>query len=339
MAFYPTISVLIPTLNAASVLGKCLASIENQDYPKNKVEIIVADGGSTDQTLLIAKKYGARIYPNPLKTGEAGKAVALKHARGELVALIDSDNLLPEKGWFKRMVEPLSDPEIVGSEPWEFTYRKEDGFIDRYAALLGMGDPLCLFLGNYDKKSILTGKWTNLPISQKDKEKWIEVTLRHGVMPTIGANGTVLRRKILTRKELVGDYLFDIDILAQLVSEGPLKFAKVKIGVVHLYCGSDIKKFIRKQKRRVKDYLYYQKAGLRKYSWQQQGKVGLLKFIFASITVIPLLYQAMKGYLRVPDCAWFFHPVACWIVLATYSLGIFSEFFGVKQMDRQGWSQ
>ncbi|MBU3956768.1 glycosyltransferase [Patescibacteria group bacterium] len=54
----PSISVLIPTLNAASVLGKCLKSIVEQDYPKNKIEIIIAHGGSTDKTLEIAKKYG-----------------------------------------------------------------------------------------------------------------------------------------------------------------------------------------------------------------------------------------------------------------------------------------
>ena len=45
---YPSISILIPTLNAASVLGKSLESISNQDYPRNKIEIIIADGGSTD---------------------------------------------------------------------------------------------------------------------------------------------------------------------------------------------------------------------------------------------------------------------------------------------------
>ena len=56
----PSISVLIPTLNAAKVLGKCLRSIATQDYPKEKLEIIVADGGSTDETLDIVKKLEIR---------------------------------------------------------------------------------------------------------------------------------------------------------------------------------------------------------------------------------------------------------------------------------------
>jgi len=336
---FPSVSVLIPALNSEKVLGLCLGSIANQDYPKEKLEIIIADGGSTDKTLEIAEKYEAKIYNNPLKTGEAGKAVALKKARGELVALIDSDNILPDKNFFRRMVEPFSDLEIVGSEPWEFTYRSEDGFIDRYCALLGMNDPLCLFLGNYDRRSVLTGKWTNLPIKQEDRGGWLKVTLRPEAIPTIGANGTILRRNILDERGLVGDYLFDIDIIAQLASQKPVKFAKVKTGIIHLYCGSDIGKFIRKQKRRAKDYFYYQKIGVRKYPWRQQNKAGLVKFVLACATMLPLLYQSLKGYLKKPDFSWFFHPLACWITLWVYGWEKAGGIFEAREADRLKWGQ
>lgn len=335
----PSISVLIPTLNTAKVLDFCLKSIAKQNYPKEKTEVIIADGGSTDKTLEIAQKYGAKIYKNPLKTGEAGKAVALKKAKNELIALIDSDNVLPDKNWLKRMVELFSDPKIIGSEPWEFTYRKQDGFIDRYCALIGMNDPLCLFLGNYDKRSVLTGKWTGLPIKQEDKGGWIKAELEPPNLPTIGANGTILRRKILIDSGLVGDYLFDIDIIAQLASKKPVKFAKVKTGIIHLYCGGDIKKFIRKQKRRIRDYLYYQKIGVRKYPWRQQNKLGLLKFILSCITVLPLVYQSIKGCLKKPDSAWFFHPLACWGTLLVYGWGRTLGFFSIQELNRKGWRQ
>ena len=349
---YPSISILIPTLNAASVLGKCLESISNQDYPRNKMEIIIADGGSTDKTLTIAKKYKARIYSNPLKTGEAGKAVALKKAKGELIALIDSDNLLSDKNWLKRMVKPFADPEIIGSEPWEFTYRRKDGFIDRYCALMGMNDPLCYFLGNFDRLNSLTGKWTGLQVKQEEKEGWVKVPLRLPLIPTIGANGTILRtnlRGLLGRSkghlrggrlvDMVDEHLFDVDILTQLAGKNLVKFAKVKIGIIHLYCGNDIKKFIRKQKRRIKDYLYYQKIGVRKYPWYQQNKLGLLKFILSCITILPLIYQSLKGFFKKPDPAWFFHPLACWLTLGVYGWGKISAIFGIKEMTRKGWRQ
>jgi len=335
----PTISFLIPTLNAASVLGSCLKSIVSQNYPQKKIEIIIADGGSTDGTLKIAKKYGAKIYQNVLKTGEAGKAVALKKAKNELVSLVDSDNALPSKDWLQRMVEPFADPEIIGSEPWEYTYRRGDGFIDRYCALMGMNDPLCYFLGNYDRKNILSGKWTGLSLPQKDRGDWLKILLKPGPLPTIGANGTILRREILVKSDLIGDYLFDIDILAQLASKRAIKFAKVKTGIIHLYCGSDIKKFIRKQKRRIKDYLFYQKSGVRHYPWQSQNKTGLLKFILSCITIIPLIFQSLKGFYKKSDLAWFFHPLACWITLYIYSVCTIQSFFKRETLSRQNWGQ
>lgn len=43
------------------------------------------------------------IFPNPLRTGEAGKAIGVKEAKNEIIALIDSDNLLPQRDWLLKM--------------------------------------------------------------------------------------------------------------------------------------------------------------------------------------------------------------------------------------------
>ena len=51
------VSIIIPTKNNGDILEKCLASIENLDYPKDGEEIIIVDGHSTDGTVEIAKKY------------------------------------------------------------------------------------------------------------------------------------------------------------------------------------------------------------------------------------------------------------------------------------------
>lgn len=335
----PTISVLIPTLNASRVIEKCLKAISVQDYPPQKVEIIIADGGSKDKTVEIANKYGVRIYNNPLKTGEAGKAVAFKKAKNEIIALIDSDNILPFSDWFKKMVEPFADSEIIGSEPWAYTYRKKDGFVDRYCALIGMNDPLCHFLGNYDRLNTLTNKWTGLKIEQKDKKGWLSLILKPGSLPTIGANGTMMRREVLLKSGLINNYLVDIDILAFLVNQQPVKFAKVKTSIVHLYCGSSIYKFYKKQLRRIRDYMYHQKQNDRQYPWASHNRRGLLKFIFSGVIIVPLIYQSVKGYIRKPDSAWFFHPLACLMSLGLYGFGVVESIFIQREMSRKKWGQ
>lgn len=330
------ISIVIPTYNSERTLKHCLESIKKQDYPKNKIEIIIADGGSTDKTLKIARKYTKKIFHNPLKTGEAGKAVGVKKSKNEIIALIDSDNILPSKDWLRTMVKPFEDKEITGTEPLYYTYRKKDEYITRYCALLGMNDPLCLFLGNYDRYCYITNKWTELEVKEEDNDNYLKIELNERQLPTIGANGFLVRRKLL-EKCSIDEYLFDIDVVYDLVNQGHNKFAKVKIGIIHLFSGS-IFTFIRKQRRRIKDYAYYKKLNLRKYPWSTLSKLEILKFCFYTICIIPLLIQSLKGWVRKKDKVWLFHIPACWITLIVYAFGTLQNYlFEVKPEDRSGW--
>ena len=173
----PTISIVIATLNAKRVLPLCLEAIKGQRYPKAKIEFCFGDGGSNDgtQALIRAALRGwrYRIGDNTkLKTGEAGKAVGFHLAHGTYIALIDSDNILPSRDWLKRMIEPLeADQRLIGSEPIEYTYRPSDPPLTRYCALMGMNDPLVYFLGNYDRKNVLSGKWTEAPVKEITNDK------------------------------------------------------------------------------------------------------------------------------------------------------------------------
>jgi len=327
----PSVSIVIPTYNSEKFLPPCLRSINEQDYPKDKLEIIIVDGGSTDRTIDIAKEFRVtKILHNPLRTGEAGKALGVKAAENEIIALIDSDNILDRKDWFKRMVEPFEDGEIEGAEPLYYSYRREDGCITRYCALIGMNDPLCLFLGNYDRYSYLTGKWTELNVKQEDKGNYLKIELNERAIPTIGANGFLIRREALNKCS-IERYLFDIDVVFELIKRGYNKFAKVKIGIVHIFSDS-ISVFVRKQKRRFRDYIYYKELGFRKYPWHSISRNRLLKFIFYTIFTQPLLIQILKGCMRRRDSAWFFHVLACWITLLVYATGLVSFRVNLTQL-------
>ncbi|MBE9528142.1 MAG: glycosyltransferase family 2 protein [Proteobacteria bacterium] len=343
----PTVTVVIPTLNSAKTMKSCLESITAQEYPADKLDIVIADAGSTDSTIEIIESVGAEskfpitVVPNPLKTGEAGKAAGLKSAKGAVIALIDSDNILFGSDWLKRMVEPFGDKRVVASEPIEYTYRKGDGYITRYCALIGMNDPLCLFLGNYDRYSAITGLWTEMPHKADDRGGYLAVEFDKERLPTIGANGFLIYRSVLESCD-TGEYLFDIDVIYELLDKAipsePVLFAKVKTGIIHIFSG-DVKTFARKQRRRIRDYQYYNKLGVRKYPWKSHGRRGLVRFMLSCVTVVPLLLQSLRGFMRVPDSAWLFHAVACWVTLYEYGLGTISGLFGAKELTREGWKQ
>lgn len=332
----PTVSVVIPTLNAAVVLESCLEAIASQDYPKDAIEIIIADGGSTDATLTIAELYNCIVVENLLVTAESGKAVGVKAAKNEIVALIDSDNIIIEPDWIQRMVAPFSDPKIIGTEPLYITYRKEDEYLIRYSSLMGMGDPLCLFLGNYDRHCYITNRWTDLPVKVEDRPDFLLIHLTPNELPTIGANGTMLRRAVLMDMG-IGDYLFDIDLIYELALKQEVDFAKVKIGIVHL-SSRTASNFMKKQRRRIQDYSYYQKLGIRKYPWGAK-KERILYFVLCCGTVVPLVIQAARGYSHKRDSSWLFHVPACWMTLFTYALGAIQSRSKTGISDRSGWKQ
>lgn len=344
------VSFIIPTLNTEKVLDDCLRSISIQTI--NNYEIIIADGGSTDNTLKIAKKYHCKIVPNHLKTGEAGKAAALKHARGKYIALIDSDNILPDPNWLSQMLSPLkTDPALIGSEPYSFTYRPHSGFIERYSALIGANDPYAFIFGVADRLSFLNGKFITLPLVIQEFPTYYQLKLEpNQPIPTIGANGTVFRSDFL-KKYATGSYLFDIDIITHVLNSTakPLSFAKIKNGIIHSYCESSIGKFIRKQKRRVCDHFSHRE--LRTFNWhspisQHPGSAILnlarqnLYFVFYSTTIVLPLVDSVRGFARQPDPAWFFHPLACYITFIIYLYYTLLNIFKVNTVqNRQYWSQ
>lgn len=94
------LSIIIPTLNEEKYLAKLLESIEKQEF--KDYEIIVADAGSKDKTLEIAKKYGAKLTKggSPAK----GRNKGVKLAKGDLLLFLDADVLLPDK-IFKKVLK------------------------------------------------------------------------------------------------------------------------------------------------------------------------------------------------------------------------------------------
>lgn len=336
--YRPAVSVIIATLNAEKHLDECLTALRSQDYPRELVEIVIADGGSIDRTVEIARRHDVdAILSNPLRTGEAGKAVALGAARHELILHVDSDNIVVGCDWLARMVAPLADPEVTSSEALRWEYRPDDHFINRYQALTGINDPMALFVGNYDRYSELTGRWTDYPYRSEQRDGWEKVWIDPRHVPTMGANGYLVRREVYDLVE-VGDYLFDIDVVYDLVQLGRSCVARVDVPIRHYYCDS-VARFYRKTRRRTDDFYFFAAQGRRSYPWTSDQRLGVARFIMSTLLIVPLIVQVRRGMSRKPDPAWWFHIPACWITLVVYAVGTVRGRVRPALLDRKGWSQ
>ena len=102
------ISVIIPTLNEATIIGTTIAALRSSDP---SVQVIVADGGSHDQTVTRARASGATVVSAPRGRGpqcNAGAAVA----NGELLLFLHADTSLPD-GALTLVCDTFADPRVA----------------------------------------------------------------------------------------------------------------------------------------------------------------------------------------------------------------------------------
>jgi len=91
----PLVSVVIPTINEEKYLPRCLSSFSKQTF--KDFETIISDGGSTDRTIEIARKFGAKIIVIPRSTVTIARQKGTDAAGGKIIVGADADTVYPSK--------------------------------------------------------------------------------------------------------------------------------------------------------------------------------------------------------------------------------------------------
>lgn len=104
-------SIIVPNYNKGEYIEECLTSILNQTY-KN-YEVIVIDDGSTDNSLEIINKYDVKLLQtNRLMAGGA-RNLGLKHAKGEYIIFLDSDDYLASNNVLEGLTNNLKGEDLI----------------------------------------------------------------------------------------------------------------------------------------------------------------------------------------------------------------------------------
>lgn len=108
---YASVSVIIPVRNEENHIESCISNLLDTTYPLSKIEIIVIDGESSDNTREVIKHLqeqglNLKLFSNPKKTPYAGLNIGLKHSKGDIILRLDARSICP-RDYIKACIDTL----------------------------------------------------------------------------------------------------------------------------------------------------------------------------------------------------------------------------------------
>ncbi len=112
LSFFPKISIIIPAYNEEKHIGTALKSIFSSNYPRKKMEVMVIDDGSKDNTVKIANKFPVRIVKHKKNMGKIfALNNGIRKAKNEVIVTTDADTIL-RKNTIGLLVQSFTDPKV-----------------------------------------------------------------------------------------------------------------------------------------------------------------------------------------------------------------------------------
>ena len=300
----PLVSFVTPMKEQDFRVLALLKSIRTQNYPREKVEIIIVDGGSNPAVLQKCAEYGVKIYFNEKGFAEGkgmGKDQGIWKSSGKYVVIAEADIRLIEIDWIEKMVEPLErDEDLFGCVPRLYV-DKRDNIVNRYLSYVGV-DPFAIFRS-------LEGQLALDKVPLFDAGNYYRVSLNSEKPYCMGSNGFMFRRDLIKR---VGDYAQDVEFIARLAKHGFLDFAIPKEPRVFHGNVKSLSDFLKKRLKWTRNYTRVYLKEKKDFRWIT-SKTEFFDVVIQNLLIIPNLCTAIRNCIRDRDVAWLLHPFLTFI--------------------------
>ena len=134
LSYYPLITLIVPCWNEENTIEKTIESALESDYPKDKLEIIVVDDGSTDKTWEKIGKFQSNPQVKALRKDNGGKHTALnlgiENSRGELVGCLDADTYIDKDAVYHMALAFTDDKKLMGASA-TIILKKSESLLDK----------------------------------------------------------------------------------------------------------------------------------------------------------------------------------------------------------------
>jgi len=137
----PTISFIIPAFNEGAMVEQAIESSAASNYPRERMEVVCIDDGSTDDTWKYIQRAAAR-HPGLVQvlrhSRNRGKRQALatgfNHSKGEILITLDSDSVIAADA-ARHLVAPFADPQVGATTARVKVYNKSENLLTRMLAV------------------------------------------------------------------------------------------------------------------------------------------------------------------------------------------------------------
>ena len=309
-----SICIAMGVLNEASRLPACLRNLREQDFPRQRLHLLVADGGSRDATREVARKYGATVYDNPRVLGDLGIKLLATQCRQDLFLPWAPDNEFPRPDWLRRVADIFAASPGVSAFWGGIMASAGDTPVNKYYALI-QSDPLAWFLN----KNLYRYMRQNQQVSF-DGLPGYAWKIKPAQPLVCGANGFVFRFSDCKDLFVSPGGIMENDIYQTMVERGNNSLAYVPaLGVYH-HSISSLGDWARKWKRNYERHFltHYRQRNL---NWIYTGRLRAKLALWLVYSLCPLVsgIDALWRAFRDRDWHWLYHPPACFLQTITYA--------------------
>lgn len=303
----PFISIITPTFNNAGILRDFFDCIERQSYPSDRWEVLILDGGSTDDTVKIAQAHHAKIYHNPDRLAEPGVNLGMTLAKGDLFIVLAVDNFLKEPNALENITKAFEDKSVYAAFP-KHDSDSTDNIFSRY--INTFTDPFNHFVYGYAANA-RTFYRVYKTIVHTDLYDIYDYS-SNSVTPMIAfAQGFTIRSDYRRKKE---DAFDDLKPILSLLTDEK-KIAYVHSVSVYHHTIRNFDHFFRKQRWATRNSLENQRYGIAyrisELSKGQKFRIGIWPLY--ALSVIAPLIMGIYSYIRDREPLWLFHPIICFL--------------------------
>lgn len=334
---FPIVSVIIATFNSHNVLPRTLVALQAQTYPQDRLELMVIDGGSTDNTLYIARNFGCLIYNNPLTNPGAAKLIGYRIAKGRYVMTLDHDEVLINPYSIENRINALiSHPDCKCA--LLSGYIRPTGYPRLNQYLSDFGDPFSYFM-YHGSSDCRFRERTLAKHAQRmgENEKYILFRFpatTKDLLLEIGCMGSIIDieyfRKILDFSNEASD---NSHKFYMMLEDDKRDIIYSKNDPLEHYSVDSIGAYLPKLKWRIINNIHYTSMADDGYTGRQKWlSHPNRKYLFPLYSIATILPLAESIYLSVSrrNPIYLLHPYFCWYVTFHIILEYAKKIFGKK---------